>query len=82
MCVRALRLCPRYRLRPLNRYIISIHQGLEGVRLSLVGNYGNIPFNTVDEAETFIKQECGSSPFTIEREVHRRRKRIGGLNHE
>lgn len=66
----------------VSRYIISIHQGLEGVRLSLVGNYGNIPFKDIDEAEAFAKQEAGSSPFTIEREVHRRRKRVGGFNHE
>lgn len=66
----------------MRRYIISFHAGLDGVRVSLVGNWGNIPFANSDEAENFIAEDSKGVPFKIEREVHRAPRKIGVIAYE
>lgn len=50
------------------RYVFTTHRNRPGVRLSKPGYWGNIPFETEDEALTAVRLDANGRPFTIDRE--------------
>ena len=50
------------------RYIITSHLHLPGVRLSKCGHWGNIPYDTEEEARAQAKADAKSAPHSIDRQ--------------
>lgn len=78
------RLCRRamggneIRPSPLSlEFIISTHSGLEGARLSRSGDFGNLPFPSIRDAELEAERRASGRPFTIRREAFSAPPRIG-----
>lgn len=53
------------------RFIISQHQGTEGVRLSKPGHFTNLPFGSDADAVAHARSIAGKADVTIERERYR-----------
>lgn len=48
-------------------YRITSHNGLDGVRLSKLGHWGNIPHPDDNAAELAAEHDARGAPFRIER---------------
>lgn len=53
--------------RPAHQYLIATHDWLPGVRLSLKGGWGNVPYATDAQAEKAARFTAGGDPMVIER---------------
>jgi hypothetical protein len=49
------------------RYVITSHRHLTGVRLSRLGDWGNLPFGNESAARAHAKADASGRAFTIER---------------
>lgn len=49
------------------RYIIARHAGLDGVRLSKPGHWGNMPYPSDEAAVAAARRDAGRLPVEIER---------------
>lgn len=50
-------------------FLIMTHLGLEGVRLSRPGHFGNVPFPTDADATAEARRIANGSPIAIERKA-------------
>jgi hypothetical protein len=48
------------------RFIITTHAGLDGARLSLSGQWGNLPFASIAAAEARAREVARGKPYTVE----------------
>lgn len=48
------------------RYLVTTHSGLPGARLSRPGIWGNLPYDTIEEAKAAAKEDAGAAPFAVE----------------
>lgn len=46
-------------------FVVSSHALLEGVRLSRLGSYGNVPFASEEEARAQAKLEARGAPHVV-----------------
>jgi hypothetical protein len=53
----------------LIRFLITTHGHLPGVRLSMIGNWGNIPFPDADKAADIARWHADGRPHKIERKA-------------
>lgn len=63
-------------------FLISRHAHLDGVRLSLKADFGNLPFASAEEAEAEVKRIAAGRPFTIERKTFPALASFGAASHD
>lgn len=56
-------------------YQVTTHQHLSGCRLSLAGQWGNVPHRDVEAAETAARAHAAGQPLTISHRAHGAPKR-------
>lgn len=59
------------------RFTITTHPGIDGARLSLAGQWGNIPYPTIADAESAAQAEARGRSHTIEHHAVRANRRRG-----
>ncbi len=52
-------------------FVITTHRRLEGARLSLLGQWGNMPHPSVDAAREAARAHAAGQPMAIETKAHR-----------
>jgi hypothetical protein len=48
-------------------YVVATYRTIEGALLSKRGHWTNIPYASVEDAETAAAADAGKAPFTVER---------------
>lgn len=52
------------------RYLVTTHGHLPGARLSRLGDWGNVPHASIEEAEEAARQDARGAPFRIARKAY------------
>jgi hypothetical protein len=48
------------------RYLVTTYAGREGANLSRPGDWGNIPYPSVEEARAAAKEDAGAAAYSVE----------------